>query len=123
MKIKEFIQQIYNKEYDNNNLRQIEKKFGEVCNEEARALISQLRLDAPIFFDGEDFYRIVSLQEILDASADMNVDFETRKIFPLIDCSENDFISFDTKEQLWCKFNIVDEFQYSKKNSILEYFK
>ena len=123
MEIKVFINNALKADYNNSVLKRIENKFGPVTNDEAKRIISSVQNTDPIFFDDDYFYRLLSLEEILDADADMNVDFESLKIIPLIDLGENDYISFDIKGDTWCKFNIAEEFEYAKKTSIMDYFK
>ena len=75
-----------------------------------------------MFFSDENFYRIVSIDEILYAQENLGVNIKTLKLIPIIDCGDNDFICFNTNNNCWCKFNIVEEFCFLNKNSILEYF-
>jgi hypothetical protein len=67
--------------------------------------------------------RSLSQSEVLDASADMQVDFIGKRLIPLYDVGDNDYIVFDISNQRWCRFNIVDEvaFSYSDRLSNLIY--
>ena len=99
----------------------IESKFGIELNEEASIAFS-VPDDEPMFFSTVDFARMLSWQEILDASSDMCVDFATHGIIPLIDMGDNDYISYNALEQKWCRFNIVDEISFDRKDHLKEYF-
>ena len=68
--------------------------------------------------------RILSIQEIIDASSDMQIDFITLKIIPFIDCYDNDYICYDFQSEGYLIFNTVDEvrFKHSKDlNYLLNY--
>ena len=53
--------------------------------------------------------RILSIEEIRDANEDLEVDFISLQLIPLIDCYDNDYICYDFKNDIWVVFNIVDE--------------
>lgn len=69
-----------------------------------------------VFFDDE--YRTLSLAEILDAQADLHVDFKSLGLIPLIDCGENDFIVYCINDDSWSKYNIIDELAFKKRTSL-----
>ena len=102
-------------------LAKIEAKYGAVANDEAKRVLASVKGSA-VFFDDDGFYKLLSLDEIIDASDDMNVDFVAIGIIPIIDAGENDYISFDKNENAFCRFNIAEEFKYAKRNSILDCF-
>ena len=37
-----------------------------------------------------------------------------------MDCGENDFIVYHFKENYWSKFNIIDEVEFGKKETLRE---
>ncbi|MCD8372752.1 MAG: hypothetical protein LUD27_05580 [Clostridia bacterium] len=123
MKIKSFLKSVLEKQEVNDNFKQVENKFIplKIINHEAKKLIYVLNAD-PLFFDDDMFYRLLSLQEVLDCESDMNVPFRRIGLMPLIDCGDNDFICYDFRNHGWCKFNIAEEFKYSAKRSILDFF-
>lgn len=123
MKIIQFLTRVIERQNANDNLKVVEQRFFplKISNKEAQKLVCAAQPE-PIFFDDNNFYRLLSLQEILDAESDMNVPFKKIGVLPLIDCGDNDFLSYDFKNYNWCKFNIVEEFKYSTKKSILDYF-
>ena len=62
--------------------------------------------------------RLLSTDEILNASKELHVDFVAHGVIPLFDKSDNNFIVYDYKNNQWKKFNIVDETSYGAKNSL-----
>ena len=105
-------------------IEMVEKKFAPftIANDEAKSLISALA-ERPVFAEGDTFFRVLSLSELLDADVDMNVAFSQIGIIPCIDCGDNDFISYDATNGSWCRYNIAEEFKYSSKPTILDYYK
>lgn len=77
-------------------------------------------VDDTIFL--EEDWRILSLSEIEDAEKDLHIEFGEKGILPLVDCGENDFIVYHFQDEIWSKFNIVDEVIFQKKNTIEELF-
>lgn len=123
MRIRQFINGILDEKVSNDNLKVVKERYPSLnlSSEELKYLLSAMK-DEPIFFDDEEFYRLLSIQELLDAEEDMNVGFEKIAIIPLIDCGDNDFVSFDSISSKWCKYNIAEEFEFSVKNSLRELF-
>ena len=74
-----------------------------------------------IFLD--DDIRMLSYEEIKDATHDLHVDFKAKGLIPIADCGENNFIVYSFIEKTWSKFNIVDEVLFKKKNNIDELLK
>lgn len=73
-----------------------------------------------VFFDNG--FRILSLAEILNAQADLHVDFRALKLVPIIDCGDNDFIVYHISDNSWSKFNIVDEIIFKKRRLLTDLF-
>ena len=76
-----------------------------------RKMISYM--DDVVFLDNS--YRVLSYDEVINAENDLHVNFIEKGILPLIDCGENDFISYGTKDGLWFKFNIVDVVNFQER--------
>lgn len=64
--------------------------------------------------------RLLLAQEIIDASEDMQVDFESFSLIPVFDIFDNDFICFQIKNGKWCVFNIVDEISFKTDKTLEE---
>lgn len=65
-----------------------------------------------IFFSGLDFCRLLSLEEVQNAEKQLHINFIEKKIIPIFDTGDNNFIVFNIKDSSWAKFNIVDEILY-----------
>lgn len=65
-------------------------------------------------------FRALAFSEIIAAENDMHVDFVSKKLIPLFDCFDNDFIVYDFGSSHWAKFNIVDECLFKIKQDIEE---
>lgn len=74
-----------------------------------------------MFIDGENFLRVLSQKEVLNATNDLQVDFLKINIIPIIDSGDNDFICYDLGLNKWYKFNIVDQIKFKERNSINDY--
>ena len=73
-----------------------------------------------MFFD--DDWRTLSVNEILDASKDLHVDFEKQLLLPIVDVGDNDFIVYHAEDGTWSKFNIIEGCHFKVKKSFYEYF-
>ena len=123
MEIKLFLTNILTSKITNKTIIEKIKKANNFNfnNFELERVLSHLNT-TPMFFSDENFYRLVSINEILDAQKTLGVNIKTLKLIPIIDCGDNDFICFNINNNCWCKFNIAEEFCFFNKNSILEYF-
>ena len=75
-----------------------------------------------VFFDDDDM-RILSFAEMVDAEQDLHIDFKSKKLMPIADCGDNDFIVYDYANNVWAKFNIVDETIFMKRAELGELLK
>lgn len=116
----DFLKQAAQAEKNPETVAQLENLYGEPITGLARNIFSWVNIE--LFFEDRYFAKLLSMQEILDASDDMNVDFLAQKIIPLIDTGDNDYISYRVAEGDWCRYNIVDELTYDIKTNILDYY-
>lgn len=89
----------------------VEAAYGCTLPPAARRMVSFSR--ESVFFD--DGFRTLSLSEVLDAQADLQVDFRALGLVPLADCGDNDFIVCHVRDGGWSKFNIADELVFKKR--------
>lgn len=115
---KEFLSCLGNQGIDFKIIKEIEHKYGFAIPEIAQKIISASVKS--VFFD--DDWRTLSVEEIMDASKDLHVDFEGQKILPVIDTGENDFIVYHAEDDTWSKFNIIEECHFKVKKSFYEFF-
>ena len=91
----------------------VESIYGKCNNEEAKKLIT---ISAnPIHSNG---WRVLSLNEIMKASEQLQVDFADRGLLPLIDYFDNDFIVYDLKDAYWEMYNIVEDVKYMRTDDL-----
>ena len=93
---------------------QLEKKYDCVFPERIAQVIS--RATDTIFF--EDDSRMLSFSEMLDAEKDLHTEFVKLGLLPLADCGENDFIVFHVKDGTYSVFNIIEECDFKRKDSL-----
>ncbi len=97
----------------------IAAKLNEVYDVKMPKMIVQL---VTLFEKGgfvED-YRFLSLNEIVYAEDDLHIPFKRICIIPLIDCGDNDFIVYNFAEDVWLRYNIVEEVAFAKKKTLSE---
>ena len=68
-------------------------------------------------------YRFLSLNEVVHAEADLHIPFKKRQIIPLIDTGDNDFIAYNFAENVWLRYNVVEEVGFGKKKNLNEILK
>lgn len=119
MNYKDYITALqYNKD-DTNKVRQIEQLYSAEIPSDVACIISNL--NKTIFLDSDSFLRVLDYQEILDAEKDLNTEFVSRGIIPVIDLGENDYLSYDLSKCKWFKYNIVDDIGFAYKETLAEY--
>ena len=116
MELNRLIQRVERKK-----VRAIEEQYGLELNDEAKRVFS-MASDDPIFLGEDGSVRILSMDEILEASEDMEVDFASYQIIPIADVYDNDYIVYDAKNECWCMFNIVDEVKFGKEKNFIDCF-
>ena len=90
MNYKDFLATIrYNAE-NANKVKQIEQLYSAIIPDAVACIISNL--DKTVFLDSESFVRLLDYQEVLDAEADLNVEFVSKGIIPLFDLGDNDYL-------------------------------
>ena len=103
----------------NKKVSKIEAVYNHKLPDEVAKIISS---PSSISFSN-DQYRILSYDEILNASNELKIDFNKYNIIPIIDCSDNDFIVYNFKTNSWSKFNISDETLFKQNKSLNELIK
>ena len=67
-------------------------------------------------------WAVFSPADILGASKELNVDFCSRRLLPLVAFMENDLICYNLASEEFVMFNVVDEARFSNKPSLGAYF-
>lgn len=74
------------------------------------------------FADNADFIaderRLLSYNEIINASTLYGKDFKEKGIIPFVDAYDNDLIVYIITENSWAKYNISDDIIFKKKDNI-----
>ena len=115
MKNKDYILDLKNVTIDEEKVNELEKEYKYHFNSILKAIVSKARV--PLFLDE---YKVLSFSEIKNASKELDVDFISKKIIPLIDCSDNDYIVYHFDTDSWSMYNIVDDCFFFKKSTLEE---
>ena len=94
-------------------LKKITKLYGEIKSAQIKKVLS-IQTDT-LFFDD---YRLLAHDEIINANEELHVNFTSKRILPLIDCGENDFIVYNLLKNNVSKFNIVDETFFKERATL-----
>jgi hypothetical protein len=85
----------------------IENKYQAILHDEVKMV---LELGEVTFIEYKGLrLRFIGLDEIIDAEEDLHVPFTEKKILPLFDLFENDFICYNYNESNFCVYNIIDK--------------
>ena len=114
----EFLSALEAQAVDISLVGKVEKKYGTQFPETVRRLLSAAA--ETIFFD--DDLRLLSVDEIMDAETDLHVAFVDKKLLPLADCGDNDFIVYQIGAGGFSRFNIVDECAFMQRKDFGEVF-
>ena len=116
MEKSEYLELISRNDIDMVKVTEIETIYGCTLSEIARKLISNC--DEALFFDNGT--RILAFDEIINAEIDLHIDFKDKGLIPVADCGNNDFIVYHFNDDIWSKFNIIDETVFKKRNELSE---
>ena len=112
----QFLQAVSNQRPDAKKVSIIQEIYGLTPTEEIEKLISIC--DRSVFI--EDECRLLAFSEIQNASEELHVDFVEKKILPLFDCFNNDFIVWHTDTKKWSLYNIVEHISFTTKTELHE---
>ena len=115
---KEYLTKLENVSINDDVVRCVETVYGHALSKVVKQMLSFSK--ESVFFDDE--FRTLSLAEVLDAQADLHVDFKALGLVPVVDCGENDFIVYHAGDGSWSKYNIVDETIFKKKPQLKDLF-
>lgn len=91
-------------------------KFASMENQELQEILKYVGTE-PIFFYDE--MRLLSEEEIINYKEELGIKIDN--IIPLIDLYDNDFLIYNTNENVFEKLNITDETFFDKTNTIEKY--
>lgn len=116
---KEYLKVLADVKVDKKKTEKIALIYAEKLPEIILKIVSNA--EEPVFL--EDGYRVLSYAEIIDAEKDLHIGFKGMSIIPLVDCGENDFVVYNFNDNIWSKFNIIDETFFKKKNKLEDLLK
>ncbi len=93
----------------------IEGAYNITLPEQARRMVSLS--DAPQFTED---WRTVSFEELLNSTEYLKYGFVDKGLLPVVDVSDNDYIVFNSKSEMWEKYNIIDELSFDEAEDIKE---
>lgn len=120
MKINDFVLGLANISIDNKVVYTIQKKYS---SKDIPRMVQQLvsvAKDGTFFDEG---CRLLSYDEILSASQDLNINFSKHGIIPFFDIADNDYIVYNFKKKNWELFNIVEEEAFKSEKQITDIIK
>lgn len=115
---REYLAKLENVSINDDVVRCVEAVYGYALPTVVKQMLSFSK--ESVFFDDE--FRTLSLAEVLDAQADLHVDFKALGLVPVADCDENDFIVYHMGDDSWSKYNIVDETVFKKRPQLKDLF-
>lgn len=118
---KDFYKALTNTVIDNSIVNQVENVYGKIESTDVKKILSYKFED--YFLESDDFLRALSLDEILDAKDCLHVDFPTKRIIPLFDVCDNNFVVFQLDKNIWSLMNINDLTLFSETDDVLSLLK
>jgi hypothetical protein len=118
MTVAECIKQIAATEPSNKIASKLNKTYGEDMPKVVVQMVTVFEKGGFV-----DDYRFLSLSEIVHAEADLHVPFKKLQIIPLVDGGDNDFIAYNFAEDVWMRYNVVEEIGFGKKKKLNEILK
>lgn len=100
----------------------VKSRVLEVYNDVPEIVLKILtKYPSPELFD-ENESRTLSINEVLHAEEDNGVPFKTKKIVPIADMGNNDFIVYNGATFIWCMYNILDEITFNESKDFESLF-
>ena len=96
----------------------LESVFSCKFDETIRSIVG--KTGKTIFF--KNGYRLLNFDEIKDCGKELSPVLIEKKLLPIIDCGDNEFIIYSLKNSRFSMFSTTDNTLFSKKDTILEYF-
>ena len=90
-------------------------------HEELQHFISACKRE--IFVENDSFsadFKVLSLDEIIDAETDLGIDFRALKMIPVIDCYDNQFLVYQIDKRNWGLYSMDDDIIFDENESMEE---
>jgi len=116
MNTNDFLKQATEQSIHENLIQPLEQLYGTAFDENLRRALSVNPSGG--FIESVDILRLLSNREMLNANAELGVDFIHLRIIPVFDTGDNDYIVCDLTDNSWCKFNIVDSIKFMQNQTL-----
>ena len=116
MKIEEYLEKLKFVPCDEASIIRVEKRFSTTLPDDVKRVLALAQTGE--FLEGKSFCRKLSLDDIFDANAELNLDFVQKRIIPFFEKGDNDYIVFNLKKGRWELFNIVDEISFKARKDL-----
>ncbi len=110
IKISDFFQKIKNQKIDDSKVEQVLEAYEGKLSEEAQRIVSICGDDSLKFKDCK--FRLLSLDEILNAEEVFNVFFLEYSLIPFVDCCDGNLIVYNMDYSFWTMFRICTECEF-----------
>ncbi|MBP3717001.1 MAG: SEL1-like repeat protein [Paludibacteraceae bacterium] len=120
MNLKKFIEKYTTAPIKEKKVAEIVKAYGAELPEEVQHFVSACG-NEPLFLEDDKTnadFRVLSFDEIVDAEEDMDTDFKSMKMIPLIDCYDNQFVVYKFEEQCWAMYSFDDDNSWDENPSL-----
>ncbi len=107
IKISDFFQKIKNQKIDESKVEQVLEVYGGKLSEEAQRIVSICGDDSLEFKDCK--FRLLSLDEILNAEDVFDVFFLEYSLIPFVDCGDGNLIVYDIDNSYWTMYRICTQ--------------
>ena len=121
MKFKPFLNKYTTAPIDEKKVAKVVKAYGWDIPEELQHFISACKRE--IFVENDSFsadFKVLSLDEIIDAETDLGIDFRALKMIPVIDCYDNQFLVYQMDKRNWGLYSMDDDIIFDENESMEE---
>lgn len=99
---------------------EIESLYGVNLKEDVAKFISNLKETSVFYASSAKFLRQLSISSVKDFSKDYGVEMISKKLIPLFDISDAQFIVYDLDVSMWGCFHVDDDKPYYRSKSLLK---
>lgn len=118
MEIKTLLERMNIAEVNTEKVTLVNEKYNVQISNELEKIVSLLS-DESQFFDD---FRLLSFDEVLNASEEFGYDFGMNHMLPILEGTENDFVVYQFNPQQWAKFNLTDEVDFKFRKNLADIF-
>ena len=111
MNLKKFIEKFTSAPVNEKKVAEIVKVYGVELPEDVQHFVSACGKN-PLFIEDDQVdadFRVLSFDEIVDAEEDLDTDFKSMNMMPLIDFYDNQFVVYKFDEQCWAMYSFDDD--------------